>query len=173
LNSKAGKERKLFSEALTSSGYINYTDTVYEGSRVWAVSGENSNYVSSLLESIKTEAMGRGYDTECYYRPLKPDKLQHLYIPEMGVMFRSVENPMNCSYEEVINLQNTMDLEKLKLHISEIENNLHMYDSLIKNGLEKLSETKKLHELLEVFYVNCMNFEGVDRCLENLIEKYK
>ena len=33
---------------------------------------------------------------------------------------------------------------------------------LINNAIEKLSEAKKYHELLEVIYVNGMNFKGID-----------
>jgi hypothetical protein len=65
-----------------------------------------------------------------------------------------------------------MDSEGIKTQISEIEKNLLLYDLLIKNALNKLYEAKKLHDLLEVFYANCMDFDGVNECFEKITELY-
>jgi len=164
--------RRLFSESFTSSGYINYTPLLCQGKKVWAIVGENTNYTSKLLSIIADEAAKRGYDTECYCKPLKPEKIQHILIPEMNLMIISSENRTNMNYDEVFDLHLIMDSENLKSRISEIENNLHLYDLLIKTALEKLYESKRLHDLLEVFYVNTMNFKGVDECFESILSKY-
>jgi len=168
---EAGKMRKLFSESFTASGYINYTPLLCQGRKVWAIVGENTSYTSKLLSFIADEALKRGYDVECYYKPLKPEKMQHILIPEMNLMIISSENNMNINYDEVFDLHLIIDSENLKSRISEIENNMHLYDLLIKTALEKLYDTKKLHDLLEVFYVNSMNFKGVNECYESILSQ--
>ncbi|MDD2495952.1 MAG: ATPase [Tissierellia bacterium] len=157
-----GKQKKLFSEAYTASGYVNFTDSFCEGKKVIAIIGESTNYIAKLLETIAKEAVMRGFDIECFYRPLTPEKMQHIIIPDLNLIIKSAENHMSCDYDEIINLHNILELENLKTHISEIENNLHLFDILINNAIEKLSEAKKYHELLEVIYVNGMNFKGID-----------
>ncbi len=169
---KPGSIRKMFSEAYTSNGYIKYTDYFCSNSKIWAIIGESSNYTSKLLERIVQESVNNGYYTECYYKPLTPEKIQHVIIPELNLLFKSDESTVNCNYDEIINLHEIMDLENMKPHISEIENNLHLFDLLIKNALNKLSETAKYHQLLEVFYVNSMNFSSVDKYLENILARY-
>lgn len=169
---KKGKRTKMFSEAYTSNGFISYTGSLYQDKKTWAVVGEDTNYTSSLLSIIADEATKRGYDIECYYRPLSAEKLQHLYIPELNLMIVSTENPINNGYEEIFDIHSLMDLDKLKTHISEIENNLYVYDLLINKALDKLAEAKKLHELLEVFYINGMNFDGVNEVFDNILSKY-
>lgn len=169
---KEGSVRKLFLEAYTANGYISYTDSLCENKKIWAIVGENSNYTSKLLENILNEGMKRGYTIEGYYRPLHPDKLQHLYFPELDLVVRSAENHLSYKYDEIVNLHKIMDTENLKSKISEIENNLHLLDLLIKSALEKLSETKKYHELLEVFYINNMHFEGVNDIFNKILSIY-
>lgn len=168
----SGNIRKMFSEAYTSNGYIKYTDYFCSNLKVWAIIGESSNYTSNLLERVVQESVNRGYYTECYYRPLTPEKIQHVIIPELNFMFRSDESSVNCNYEEIVNLHDIMHLENMKTHISEIENNLHLLDLLIKNALNKLSQAAKYHQLLKVFYVNSMDFSSVDKYLENILAKY-
>lgn len=165
-----GVTRKLFSEAYTANGYIKYTDSYYDNKKILAVIGENTNYASKLLDSIVRESSKRGYSAECFYRPLTPDKLQHIVIPDLNLMIVSADNHLSCDFDETINLHEIMDLENLKTHISEIENNLHLFDLLISNALEKLSEAKKYHELLEVIYVNGMDFNGVDECFNKYFD---
>jgi len=89
----------------------------------------------------------------------------------MNLMIISTENHMSNSYDEVFDLHLIIDSDNLKTRISEIENNLHLYDLLVKNALDKLSDTKKLHDLLEVFYVNSMNFKGADECFESILSQ--
>lgn len=169
---KDAKIKKLFSEAYTANGYKSHTKTLCQDKRIWAVIGENTNYTSELLKRIAEEAGKKGYDTELYCMPLAPDKLQHILIPEMNLIVISSESYITDSFEEVFDIHGIMDTDNLRTHISDIENNLHLFDLLIKNALEKLAETKKYHELLEVFYINSMNFNGVDECFENLLHRY-
>ena len=171
-NHSKGKMRKLFSESYTSDGYISHTNSICKESKIWAVVGDNTNYNSEILSQIAEKAIEKGYDTECFLKPLNPEKIQHIFIPEMQLIIVSEKKHMNVAYEEVFDLNSIMDAEKLKKHISEIENNMQLYDLLIKNALEKLSEVKKQHDLLEVFYVNSMDFKGVNECFQSILSQY-
>lgn len=168
---KKGRAVNIFSEAYTANGFTSYTHTLQQDKKVWAVVGENTNYTSKLLEIIAEEAMKRGYDVECCHRPLAAEKLQHICIPEMNLMIISTENPIHTGYEEIFDIHEIMDSDKLKTHISEIENNLYMHDLLINKALDKLNGAKKQHELLEVFYINAMDFKGVNNVFENILNK--
>lgn len=171
-STKPGKMRKLFSEAYTANGYVSHTQSLGSGRKIWAVVGENSDCNSTFLFNIAEEAMKKGCDTECFFRPLEPDKLQHILIPGKNLMVISAENRMSISYDQVFDLHQAMDTESLKVRISEIENNLHMQDLLVKNALEKLSAAKKAHELLEVFYVNSMNFNDVNQLFDSMLSHH-
>lgn len=169
---KTSKIKRAFSESFTANGYINRTKELYKDKKVWAVFGENTNYTSEFLKKISNEAINRGYDVELYLRPLNPNKIQHVYISELNLFIISSESYTTNGFEEVFDIHSIMDTDNLRTHISEIENNLHLLDLLIKTALEKLAETKKYHELLEVFYINCMNFNGVDERFDEIMSVY-
>lgn len=169
---KTSKIRKAFSEAYTANGYISRTKALCQERRVWAIIGENTNYTSDFLNKIKDEAIKRSYDVELYLMPLNPEKLQHIFIPEKNLYVISSESYVTNGFEKVFDIHGIMDTDNLRTHISEIENNLHLKELIIKNALEKLSETKKYHELLEIFYINSMNFMGVDEVFNNILNKY-
>lgn len=169
---KNSKIKKSFSESYTANGYINRTKQLYQGKRVWAVIGENTSYTSEFLKKITDEATKRGYDLDIYLRPLSPHMLQHVFIPEMNLFVISSEGYVTNGFEEIFDIHSLMETDNLKMHITEIENNLHLLELLINNALEKLAETKKYHELLEVFYINSMNFAGVDEIFNEIMNAY-
>jgi hypothetical protein len=178
-----GSLRKLFSEAYTADGYINYTESLCKSmasnaiqqpkvdKKVWAVKGVNSKLSSALFNRIATEAVLRGLCTDCFYHPLHPEKLQHITIPDLNLMLISAQSLTNSNYDEIIDLEQFTDTIKSDSDKLEIGNNKMLYDLLIKNALEKLSETKKEHSLLEVYYVNSMDFKGVDNCFDSVFTK--
>ncbi|NLK64039.1 MAG: hypothetical protein GX289_02980 [Tissierellia bacterium] len=169
----SGNVRKLFTESFTANGYISLTELFFEENEVWAVVGIDTNYSSILLSRILSEAVKRGFNVECYYRPLSPKKLQHIYLPERKLIIVTAEAPMSEKFDEIFDIHSIMDVESIKTQISEIEKNLHLYNMLIDNALNKLSDTKKMHDLLEIIYSNCMDFNGVNECFDKLISLYE
>lgn len=169
---KKGTVRKLFTESFTANGYISHTELFFEENEVWAVVGNDTNYSSIFLERILNEAVKKGYKVEGYYRPLSPKKLQHIYLPEKKIILVTAENSFNEKFNEIFDIHKLMNTENIKTQISEIEKNLHLYNMLIKNSLEKLSETKKMHDLLEAFYINSMDFDGVNQYFDKIATEY-
>lgn len=170
--SKNSKIKKMFLESYTANGYISKTMDMSKGKRLWSIVGENTNYNSEFLQRLSAEAEKRGYAVELYLLPLNPTKLQHMYIPEINLFIVSSESCPVDGFEEVFDIHSIIDTNNLKNHISEIENNLHLREILIENAFKKLSGTKKYHELLEVFYINNMDFNGVDKCFNRILERY-
>lgn len=170
---KPGRVRKLFSESYTADGYISYTDTLCEGAKVWAVVGKNIPSAAKLLDGILKEAISKGYDAEGFYRPLTPEKLQHVFLPELNLMIRSVDKYNGENFDKVIDLSLIMDTKALELQASRFLSLEKEYDNLIQLALKKLSETKKLHGALEKIYVGSMDFRGVDQYFESLLAKYQ
>ncbi len=162
-----GYIRKLFTEAYTADGYINYTSSICTDHKVWAVIGKNTNLTSALLNRISSEASARGYSIDCIYNALHPEKLQHVQISDLNLMIISAAEPTDINYDEIIHLDQLTDDSKLDKYKLEIQNNKLLYELLIKNALEKLAETKKVHSQLEVYYVDSMDFKGVDVCFDS------
>ncbi|WP_313134679.1 ATPase [Anaerocolumna sp.] len=167
-----GKIKKLFSEAYTANGYIQYTESLCKDKKVWAINGKNKNASAKLLNFIADEALERGYDVEGYYDPLTPGKLQHIFVPPLDAMIITSEDSSRQKYNAVINLNHIIDYKKIKDQ-EELENNIQLYELLINLALIKLSETKQEHERLEAYYVKSMDFKGVDKFFEELYKKFE
>lgn len=167
-----GKIKKLFSEAYTANGYIQYTESLCKDKKVWAINGKNKNASAKLLNFIADEAMERGYDVEGYYDPLTPDKLQHIFVPQLEAMIVTSEDSSRQKYNAVINLNHIINYKRIKDQ-EELENNIQLYELLINLALIKLSETKQEHERLEAYYVKSMDFKGVDKFFEELYKKFE
>ncbi|HHX11341.1 MAG TPA: hypothetical protein GX731_00860 [Clostridiales bacterium] len=183
--------RKLFSEAYTADGYVNFTHRLSSDSRQWVILGENVNYSARLLDELTKQSIKKGYFVEGFYNPLFPEKLQHIYIPELKLMIKTSEHGSEpnhisrkeCSQDEsnkislmsadkTIDLGRLMDKNILKSYEDELNKKYSLYNSIIALVFEKLSETKKLHARLEKIYSASMDFNGVDQYFETILNKY-
>lgn len=188
---KRGSIRKLFSEAYTADGYESFTNRLGSETNQWVVLGENVNHSAKLLDMLAKESIKNGYFVEGFYNPLFPEKLQHIYLPELKLMIKTLENGpeanhisrMECSQDrsnsiclnsadKIIDLGRLMDDNKLKSHEDDLNKRYTLYNSIIALVFEKLSETKKLHARLEKIYSGSMDFNGVDQYFETILNKY-
>jgi hypothetical protein len=139
---------------------------------VIGIIGENPDAASKLLHRLAFEAEKRGLDTDCCYVPLFPDKLQHIVIPELDIVVKSAESAASSAFDEIVDLRQTMDHEKLQACSFEIESDQEIYRILTDKATEKLAAAIKQHRLLESIYVKSMDFKGVDKCFDRLTEKF-
>ena len=183
--------RKLFSEAYTADGYVSFTHRLGAQSTQWVILGENVNYSAKLLDELTKQSINKGYFVEGFYNPLFPEKLQHIYIPDLKLMIKTLEinsdskhiSRMECHQEEanMINLKNAdkiidigslMDENALKSYEDELNKKYTLYNSIIALVFDTLYETKKLHARLEKIYSGSMDFNGVDQYFDTILTKY-
>jgi hypothetical protein len=169
---KEGITKKLFTEAYTPSGYVSYTDLFCENRKVIGLVGENADAASKLLSRLALEAEKRGLDAIRCYMPIFPDKLQHLVLPELDIVVKSAESASSSDFDEIFDLRQVMDHEKLQACSSEIEDDQQIFRTLIDKATEKLAAAIKQHRLLESIYVKNMDFKGVDKCFDRLIGRF-
>lgn len=183
--------RKLFSEAYTADGYVSFTDKLSSESHQWVVLGENVNYSAKLLDELTKQSISKGYFVEGFYNPLFPEKLQHIYIPDLKLMIKTLENSsetnhisrMECNQDEaskirlrsadkIIDIGKLMDENTLKSYEDELNKKYALYNSIIALVFEKLYKTKKLHARLEKIYSGSMDFNSVDQYFDTILNKY-
>lgn len=191
IEGKGGSIRKLFSEAYTADGYISFTDRLASQARQWVILGENINYSARILDMLAKQSIKNGYFVEGFYNPLFPEKLQHIYLPDLNLMIKTIENVSDTNHinrieysqtvsnnglknvDKIINFHKIMDENMLKSYEDELNKRYSLYNSIINMIFEKLSETKKLHARLEKIYSASMDFNGVDQYFETILNKYK
>lgn len=170
---KEGNVRKLFLSAITPGGLVHYIDDSMVGLTVYGIQCSLGLNPHNILQKLKREASIRGYDTECFYCALNPEKLEHLIIPEKKCAFITVNGYHTPHTEYKPWLDMSVFLNKVKF--SEKEEDIHLncalFDQLIENAVKMLNRAKMMHDKLETFYVPYINFEGVNACLNKTLKR--
>ena len=168
LSEKLGKQRCLFASAITPDGYKNYLDTIINTKSVYVLGEIPGWHSDKMLERLKDAAVSRGYDVECYYCALFPDKLEHLVIPAMDLAFTSSNYYHHLKTEtcKEIDIAAFVNKDAANKYRSEISYNISEFDALMSKTIETISKAKALHDKMETYYVPNMDFEAVERCWE-------
>ncbi len=173
VSEKEGKQRSLFVSAITPDGLKNYLDTVFVDTKVYVLKCEEEKSGERLLNRLKKAAIERGFDVECFYCALNPEKLEHIIIPELSVSFTTSNSyhKIDADNYMTLNLDEYMDRNILEKYNDVIRYNREKFDELLQRTVYILSKAKALHKELESYYVPNMDFEAVQACKEIIIER--
>lgn len=161
-----GRERHLFASSITPEGYRSFIDTLIQGSNTYMIVGRIGSGKTEVLKRVGAEAKARGFNAEYYHRPLDPNKIEHLIIPELKIALTTANQDCNrnCqgSYNYNLNsyLRNNVNCLREE----------HKVTELVNEAVALLKDAKMLHLGLEKYYVPNMNFAGVDACKARLLQ---
>jgi hypothetical protein len=158
---KEGSERRLFASAITPDGVVHHLDSILNTNRIYGLVGEKGMGTDIVLEKVKEEALNSGYDVECFYCALLPDKLEHLIIPELDISLTT----MNKYHKTELNIQKHFCFEEFvdktgrNIYSDAISENEKQIDALIKRAVESIVKAKKFHFEMEKYYAPAMDFD--------------
>lgn len=166
--SSLGKERHLFATAFTPNGIVTYIENLQENYKnIYVLNGEPGTCKSDILNFLSKEAINRGHYVEIFHKPLIPEEIEHILIPDLSIALLT-SNEINRKefsgtqiYTNELQNQNILNRNLSKTH-DEREN----FYLLLNKGLDIISGAKELHDQLESYYIPAMNFDKVN-------EKYK
>ncbi len=157
---RMGSVRKLFAEAFTSEGFVDYSDSLTDGKLVFCMDADFPVYAAKLLEGVAQYAVNRGYDLECYYDTMAPGKIRHILIPELDAVILGKTLP--GGYASDIELSSVINAEKHSATKDAIEKNNRLFNVTMGYASEQLSKTKEQHNRLEGIYSSAMDFAKAD-----------
>lgn len=171
--SEEGKLRSLFASAMTPKGLYNYLDNVLTAEVIYEIKGGIGSCEEKILEKIKVASLERGFYTEAYYCALNPYKLEHLLIPELNVAITTSNSYHSTSVEKYssIDMKDFLNQDVLSAHIEDLEQNTREFDNLLNIALNTISRAKALHDRLETYYIPNINFNAIDICFTETMEK--
>lgn len=174
-----GKDKDGFADfaqlsALTPQGYITLLNTVKDYKEIYILN--DSFFVGSdtFLRDFASLCVDKGYDiiiSECTLFQTKA--YEHLLIPELGIAFIS-SNPMNdISIEgaKPINFQRFYDKTSISLKKQRVLFNKKACADLLLEAQSSLENAQAVHDGIESYYINVMDFNGINQITDKLIDE--
>ena len=175
VTAQPGKERHLFASAFTPEGPKSYAATLTgPASRGVIIKGQPGTGKSTLLGKIAAYARELGYYVELYHSPLSPAKLQHIFIPELDIIFATSTELFPYTPDRgypTINLDYGLNRDKMNNYRTELETDRQTFLQLLNTGIGLIKRAREAHMEVEEFYVANMDFPALDNLRESLLEQ--
>ncbi|BBF43298.1 ATPase [Lachnospiraceae bacterium KM106-2] len=170
LGRNRGEMRKLFSEAYTPQGFINYEDSIFDGYKVTLLTGP-SIIASEYMKLAIHFALFMGYGCQIFYSALLPDKVKHLVIEDLDLCITTSDTAKDKA-DQVVDLLSLLDPIKLEKYQDTFEFNELYRKQLVEAGIGSLKKAKKVHDDMELIYREYMDFEGVDVFTQKFVDDF-
>ena len=168
-----GKVKKRFLSALTPEGLVLFRDTFSELCDEITVLLDPFGYASSVIIRILTmKACEQGFSPIVCYCPTSPEhRPEHLIIPELSMGFFTSKSWHPEDFGEVshVDCMRFFDKEALMKHKNRLAFNKRSRDELLTEAVNRLSRAKKIHDELEGYYIESMDFDKAKQYSEELI----
>jgi len=165
LRGGTGSVRRLFASAFTPKGRVDITDFSLFERRI-TVDCPFGAHAAGLMQRIADRAVERGLHVILLLDPLIPERIAHVAIPAHGLAFCTGRKTAEAAGEWI-------EKEALFEATGEPEReqsfDVNACGLLWQRAQEQLSAAKKLHDELERFYVQNMDFDRWQQVLDKLL----
>jgi len=162
--------RPRFLSAVSPQGTVVHKDTVYTlADRVYVL--EDRCYVSDLfLESVLQTAEDWGQEIYVFFNPLFPSMPEHVVFPRDGVAFVTSNKihafePLQAHRIHLDRFLDQSDWDRKRSSHAE-----RLISENLKQASHTLGREKALHDDLEDFYVDAMDFKKLNQQTIKLIK---
>ncbi|MGV3465110.1 MAG: PRK06851 family protein [Heyndrickxia sp.] len=166
--------RDRFLGAATPKGAVDFIANLTEGlTKRYFIKGRAGTGKSTLLKKIAAVSEEKGFDTEIYHCGFDPNSLDMVIIRELGVAIFDSTDPHEYfpdrEGDEIVDLYLAAVTpgtdEKYSIEINEVHKR---YKDKMKEGTAYLAQAKALHDELEEYYIEAMDYTIVDEIYEEM-----
>lgn len=170
LLTKKGKDGRLLKRRITSitpDGLLTLTD-VFKGLKVYYVDDPTYACADRILKKVTSLALSKGYDVIVSTSVLSFDgQYEHIIIPELSVALTA----KNIDGATKINSMRFYD----KAILNEKKKRIRFSKSVLKELVTQISlilrSAKDIHDELEKYYIEAMDFDRVSELVNKLISE--
>lgn len=170
----ASEQIRLLS-AVTLKGIVTYRETVPQLAKNILVFHDETGAVSPvILHELRLAALARGYQVISCWCPLCPEeKLEHLFLPQLGLAFLTGNHWHSFDFagQRTVHCARFMDGDALRSYRQRMRFDRRVAAELLDQASGLQREAKQNHDLLEQFYQNASNFDGVNQARNALLCK--
>ncbi len=158
------KEWVRFISGVTPKGVVAYKNTIENFYKNIVVIGDKYGAVANIImENIRKIALSYGYEIITLKNPFLPSKIiDHILIPELSVAFvREYEYIKFSENHRRIHARRFYDINILRECRNRITYNRRIARELLFGAIETLSKAKTVHDRLEKYYIDAMDFNAL------------
>ena len=168
-----GSERHLFATAITPDGIISYAnDLSKDYKNKYILTGGPGFGKTDILKFIGSCGQKKGYFIEYMHDPFIPERLEHIFIPELSTCILTNNEINKASFSGIE--YNLVDYIKQNLNFSknsEVEYDKSVFYDLMNTAISFINKAHVLHDDLEAYYIKAMNFNIADDIYDKVIRK--
>jgi hypothetical protein len=174
---RSPKTKHLFMGAATPKGPVCYYDNLTEQDDTrFIVKGRAGSGKSTMMKKIGARAESLGLTVTYYHCAFDPGSIDMVSIPGLKTSILDgtaphVFEPSRAGDEIVDMFELCIDPAVEVEQAEELGKLEAEYQSFMQEGTNYLAEAKCLHDELEVFYVEAMDFDGINKKAEELINQ--
>ncbi|MFZ3590928.1 PRK06851 family protein [Bacillus sp. DJP31] len=168
---------KRFFGASTPMGAVNFIDNITEDiTRRFVIKGRPGSGKSTLMKKIGSQAESSGLSVEYYPCAFDPNSIDMVIIPSLSVAVVDgtaphVVDPFRLNDVVVDMFKLCMDTSVEEVHKERLSELNISYRNKMALATNFLSEAKRLHDRLEEYYIQSMDFEKVDKKREEVLQE--
>ena len=168
-----GKALNCFLSAYTPKGRVDFTETPF----LWCkntviIEDKNLAAAGYILRVLSAAATAAGYDTVRLCDPLFPDTAEHLLIPELSLAFLTENDDIRFESDtrriHTRRFYNTYELKKIR---NRMRFNRKVAAQLSLCAAQNLENAKKIHDEIEAYYVEAMDFKAHGKITQKLLKQ--
>lgn len=170
-----GGERHLFSTALTPDGIVSFTEElVINLDNKFILSGGPGLGKTEMLKRIGATAQRKGYFVEYLHDPFIPDRLEHILIPELSSCVLTTNEISQISFTgKTFNLTDFCNKDIIASNKAEVDSCIDMFYDLMEKALSLIKKAHEVHNDLETFYIDAMNFDVANDIFNKVVDKFE
>ena len=150
--------RHLFASAVTPAGIVDLTfDLCRECKTRYFLLGKRGLGQRAYMEQLVAGAVERRRDVEIYHGCLHADEVVLVIFPKLELSVAAVET---FPEEERRSDDHVLDFSGEETKTMQIAEGKR--DTLIAAGVEEIARAHKLHDALESYYIEAMDFSALD-----------
>ncbi|HHW41095.1 MAG TPA: hypothetical protein GXX19_08100 [Syntrophomonadaceae bacterium] len=165
------KDRHLFASAITPNGIVHHLTTVLdEVEFLYMVEGEPGSGKELIFTELAGYAYRSGLKVDVYHCAFDPAQVDLVVLPERRVAvinlfpelaFEPASLP-NLKMCEKFDTNACLDAGKLNDYAEELAWAREIYDRCLDRALRHIKKAKQVHDEMERYYVEAMDFDGVE-----------
>lgn len=160
------KEWIRFLSGITPKGVVSYNDTPLKTcENIVIIEDEFGSVSRIIMKTIRDYALNQGYEIISVKNGFLPSKLYDaVIIPKLSLCFlRECSLFAIKSNTRRIHAKRFMDLNTLNKSREKIKSNKKVISELLTLASNTLSEAKAVHDKLEKFYIEAMDFNSLGK----------